>query len=181
MLGQGALENRIELGGPESLPIPFDDLIDALKNLFHAAAGLRGDEFHRSVREKFQFEPDLLFEFLVVVGFVLCGIPFVDQKHRRLPRLLGIPRHRRILRCNTLGGIEHHQRDLAPLDRLARRDHCQLLRLVARLSLPPDARGVDDHVAPSIVLDLGIDRVACRARNRRDHGALLVEQAIQQR
>src|SRR5690348_10266544 len=47
-----ALENLIELGGAEPLPIAVDDRVDARKNLFDAPSGLRGDQLHRSVGEK---------------------------------------------------------------------------------------------------------------------------------
>ncbi len=73
--------------------------------------------------------------------------------------------------------VHHDDHHVRHADIPARHHDAQLLRHQLRLALAPDARGVDENVLRAVALHRFIDRIARRARNRRNDGALLARSA----
>ena len=62
----------------------------------------------------------------------------------------------------------------------ARHDDAQFLRHLVRLALAANARRIDEDELDAFVLDRFVDGIARGACDRRDDGAFLADQRIQQ-
>ncbi len=77
--------------------------------------------------------------------------------------------------------VEQQHDDVRVLDRLQRLDHRELLDRLEHLAAAAHARGVDQRVAPSVALEVEIDRVARRPRLVECDHALLAEERVDER
>ena len=83
--------------------------------------------------------------------------------------------------AQAFGRVQDQQRDVRAIDRLSRKDDADVVDVLLQETRLPDARGVHEQVAVPVAHQQAVHRVARRARDRRDHRALLAQEPVQQR
>ncbi len=86
-----------------------------------------------------------------------------------------------VLLGDPLVRVCHEYAYVSPLDRHFGAQYAVAFDAVCDLALPSDTGGVDKHEFSVFVFDLGIDRVARRARNVRNDKPVLADNAVDKR
>ena len=94
---------------------------------------------------------------------------------------MSIPADSRVQRRDALGGIQQKQRQVRPLQVLARHDDAQLFGVQISLRLSPDAGRIDQQKTVLSHAELRINGIPRGSRNGRNDGTLLAKQPVQQR
>ena len=86
-----------------------------------------------------------------------------------------------VLFGQPLARVHHKEADVRAADRVEGAEHGIVFHVVLHRTLAADARRIDDGVRIPALLEAGIHGVARRARKRRDDGALLPQNFIDER
>ena len=95
--------------------------------------------------------------------------------------LLRVIRDLRVALRHALLAIDHQQRHVAALQSAPRHHHAKFFRHQRSFTFSPDARGIHEAVSVIFAHHFGVHVIHRRPRNRRNDGAFLARQPIQQR
>ena len=151
----------------------WDDLADALP-------GEGADEEHGHVAEKLQFVAHLLGEGVHGVGVFFDRVPLVDDDDYALLLFEHVARNVGVLRGDALGRVDQQQGDVGAINGLHTAQDTVLLDARLDTAAPADACRVHEGDGLAVEYDLGVNRVARRAGNGADDGALAADQGVEQ-
>ena len=157
------------------------DLRDRVEQLGNALWPRRRREAHGRVVQEREPIADLLDDLGPPDHSAGHEIPFVDDDDGGAARVVGVPGDVRVLRGDALGGVDDHQRHLAPFEALERHDDGELLERLQNSTLAPDPGGVDQHVGAPLVDEGRVDGVARRAGLRVDEHPLGADHRVHER
>ncbi len=115
-----------------------------------------------------------------MVIFFNC-IPLIDRYDNTFAPLMCNTGDLGILLCDTFGRIDHNHAHICPLHRRHGTDDAVSLNLSFNLILAAQSGGINKHVLPVLIADIGIYGIACGSCNIRDNHALLICKPVDQR
>ena len=137
-------------------------------------------EQHRSPVEEVELGAQLLFHGGHRVAVFLDGIPFVHNHHTGPAIFLNPARQALILLGDAIQRINHQNTDITAFNRLETAVDPEELRAIVDTAATTDSCRVHQTPRPVFPHDAGVNRVAGRAANRTDNGALFTANRIEQ-
>ena len=142
---------------------------------------LRGNKYDRCKRQKLQFLANVFLEVRRNAVGLRYQVPFVYDNDHGPAQLMRIPPNVRVDVGNALFAINNQQPNVAPFQMPSRHHYAQFFGFQFGLAFATHAGGIDKTNGGVVLMDDAVDGIPCSPGNRRNHGAFLADETIQQR
>ena len=113
-------------------------------------------------------------------GLVRENVPLVEHEHQALARLADFGNNAEILDFETASAVHHEYRHVGSTDTFEGTHVAENFNFVFDLRLLAQARRISHHELDAIDRKVAVNGIAGRTRNIGHHGAVFVQQAVQE-